>query len=518
MPDCFDIRMVGIVRISNRHRFEVRSIADAPQEVFVTDFFRVQLGVVSRAEGHSAAKRAAYQSCGAIVAHDGERFDFSRKAAEHVATIILTPQGAPDWARSPESLWQRVAAAENRIDAQEARIVDFSMPRAVPADLWEGCVRHVYQPFIDMGMTMQIDIHDSPASDGYRNINVHGLATLRKIDGDGFAIRKNRAWNDAFRERSGRAVREQFAERLTSFCQTHGIDYRGDARPNSERDRPAPEPELPKWNFETWKRQGEMTEALAALQEHRKRRREWEAAQAEEIEAALDLARIEARIRQRRQRSLAPAGAAGTRADKPDRRAAVLRAWHGAQGWIDADTVAAVRRTRFDEARSCLWIDLKDGSTLLDRGDSIHLRGRLTWTAAMETAAAAERHGWIQVTVSGDKAYRDAVTLAAMLRGITVTNHKLSPKARAALNRLLSERAIEEKRQPKSEPSRNSGDHLETPFRSLSSHEIHRRIARHNFEEQPSVTEKEVSDGRTSIVYAPRSPILRKKKLNHAIV
>src|SRR5690606_38811012 len=214
---------------------------------------------------------------------------------EHVQTIMLMPQGAPDWAQRPESLWQRVSAAERRVDAQEARIVDFSMPRAVPAKVWGYCVRHVYQPYSDMGMVRQIDTHDSPASDGGRNTNVHALATLREIDGDGFAVKKNRAWNDAFRERNGRVIRQQFAERLTSFCQRFGIDYQGDARPNSARDRPAPEPNLPRWNFEAWKREGEMPEALAALQDHHKRRREWDAAQAEAIEAALDVAKIETR-------------------------------------------------------------------------------------------------------------------------------------------------------------------------------------------------------------------------------
>lgn len=152
------------------------------------------------------------------------------------------------------------------------------MPRAVPAELWGACVRHVYKPFVDMGMAMQIDIHDSPASDGGRNINVHGLATLREFDGDGFASRKNRAWNDRFRERNGRVVRELFAERLTSFCHQHGIDYQGNARPNAERNLPDPEPELPRWNFEYAERTGEMPEALAALYDHRRRRREWEAA------------------------------------------------------------------------------------------------------------------------------------------------------------------------------------------------------------------------------------------------
>lgn len=465
----------------------------------MTDFFRVQLGIVSRSEGHSAAKRSAYQSCGVVVAHDGERFDFGRKAAEHVRTIMLAPQGTPEWTREPESLWQRAASAEKRLDAQEARIVDFSMPRTVPAELWESCVRHVYDPFVAMGMAMQIDIHDSLASDGGRNTNIHGLATLREIEGDGFATRKNRGWNDAFRERNGRVIREQFAERLTSFCQAHGIDYQGDARSNSKRDRPAPEPELPRWNFEAWKREGDMPEALVALQGHRARRREWEVAQAETIKAALDLARIESRIRERRQRRLAPAKSADAQADKPDRRAAILRAWHGAQDWIAADVVQAIRSTRFDEARACLWIDLSDGSTLIDRGNSIALRGRLTWTAAMETAAAAARHGWTEVTVSGDQAYKDAVTVAAMLRGIAVINHQLSPKARVQFERLLAGRAAEAERQQKPESRRKSGSLDEGQHHFVASHELHQRITKRRSMDVPSDGEVPVPD------YKPRS-------------
>jgi hypothetical protein len=466
----------------------------------MADFFRIQLGIVSRAEGHCAAKRSAYQSCGIVTAHDGERFDFSRKAAEHVATFMLAPPEAPDWVRSPESLWQRAAAAEKRVDAQEARIIDFSMPRAVPAGLWEACIRHVYGPFLRRGMVLQIDVHDTPASDSGRNVNVHGLATLRELDGDGFAAHKNRQWNDHFRERNGRAVREAFAERLTAFCCEHGIEYIGDARPNSQRNLPEPEPELPRWNFEHLQRTGEMTEALDALHNHRKQRRQWEAAQADEIEAALNLAKIEASIRERRKRRLAPAGAASVRTGKPDRRAAVLRAWHGARGWIDADAVAAIRSTRFDAARSCLWIDLKDGSTLVDHGDSVALRGRLTWQAAWETAAAAERHGWESVEVHGDQAYKDAVAVACMLRNIDVTNHVLSPKAQAAYDRLRADQDT---------PS-ISTRHLE----ARSSLDIHLELTKRRFVEEPPPLDGSPVTEEAPPVYKPRFSPPKKRKSN----
>src|SRR5690606_21045411 len=121
---------------------------------------------------------------------------------------------------------------------------------------------------------------------------------------------------------------------------------------NAERDLPDPEPELPRWNFEALERTGDMPEALAALMEHRKRRRQWEAAQTEEIEAVLDLQKLETRVRERQQRHLTPAAPAQARSSRRDRRAAILRAWHEG-GWIDAEAVAAIASTRFDAKRSC---------------------------------------------------------------------------------------------------------------------------------------------------------------------
>lgn len=441
----------------------------------MSDFFRVQLGVVSRSEGHSAAKRSAYQSCGRIVDHEGTVFNFRRKASEHVRTIMLAPDRAPDWSRDPATLWQRVAQAEKRIDAQEARIVDFSMPRAIPPRLWDDCIRHVYASYVRMGMVLQIDIHDTLASDGGRNTNVHGLATLRVIEGDGFASRKNRSWNDAFRERSGRAVREAFATRLTEFCRTHGIDYAGDARSNVERDLPDPEPALPKWNFEAAKRGDDITEALATLQEHRRQRRLWERAKAEQDAAEQDLGKLEAELRRRGIRRVVPAAPSRRPKTDRDRRAAVLRAWHGG-GWIDVDAVSAIASTRFDEQRGCLWIDLKDGATLIDRGDLIALRGEITWQAALETAAAAERHGWTEIHVHGDQAYKDAVAIAAMLRGIPVPNHALSPEAQPRYVALVAEREAEAVGRRVGESPEHPPAGYAASLRRQSSRDLHVRL------------------------------------------
>ncbi|MCB5173922.1 MobA/MobL family protein [Microvirga lenta] len=470
----------------------------------MTGFFRVQLGVVSRSEGHSAVKRSAYQSCGRLVDHEGHRFDYSRKRAEHAMTVMLCPDSTPEWARDPGEVWRRAAAMEKRVDAQEARIIDLSMPRQVPRSLWEACIRHVYEPFSERGMILQIDVHDSPASDGGRNVNVHGLATLRRIEGDGFAKRKERTWNDWLRERDGRIVREMMAERLTTFCRSYGIDYAADARSNAERNRPAPEPELPRWNWEAMKRTGTPTEALAALQHHRHLRKEWEAAKAELDATNTEITVIERSLRSRRGPRINPARAAEKAEARRDRRAAVLRAWHGG-AWIEAAAVAEIARARYDEHRGRLWLDLQDGSSLIDTGDAIYLRGPITAAAAMETAAAAERHGWREVEVWGDRAYRDEVTIACLLRGITVTNHHLSPKAQARLDRLVAEKEATSTEKPEGQWAPSAPP--------ASSTEVYRRLREKRREQldanQPETTGSDVAD--SSPAYRPRSARVREQ-------
>jgi hypothetical protein len=221
--------------------------------------------------------------------------------------------------------------------------------------------------------------------------------------------------------------------------------------------------------------------------DHRKRRRQWEAAQAGAVEAALELTKLEAHIRRRRQRRLVPVlPANGRPSAKRDRRAAILRAWYRG-GWIDAATIPNITSVRYDEKRDLLWIDLRDGATLIDRGDEISTQGRLTWNAALETAAAAERHGWDSVQVHGDQAYKDAVTVACMLRGVEVRNHAPSPKARAVFERLAAEQA---KRSSSPDGAGGASDHQRgqrsgsfaaSRAARPSSREIHRKITKPRF-------------------------------------
>jgi hypothetical protein len=181
-------------------------------------------------------------------------------------------------------------------------------------------------------------------------------------------------------------------------------------------------------------------------------------------------------------------------------------------------TIPNIASVRYDEKRDLLWIDLRDGATLIDRGDEISAQGRLTWNAALETAAAAERHGWKSVQVFGDQAYKDAVTVACMLRGVEVRNHAPSPKARAVFERLAEEQA---KRSASPNGTGSASDHLRgrrsgscaaSRAARPSSREIHRKITKPRFVESrplndlPSVEE-------SVRAYRPRFALSEKTKL-----
>lgn len=164
---------------------------------------------------------------------------------------------------------------------------------------------------------------------------------------------------------------------------------------------------------------------------------------------------------------------------------------------------------RFDDKRDVLWINLADGTALIDRGDAISLKGPVTWTAALETAAAAERHGWQSVQIQGDQAYKDAVAVACMLRGIEVTNHNLSPKAQAAFDRLMekqpkrSEKPNEFRISPAASPETASKPAYKAAEQALSSRDIHLALSKRISVPAPPSVEPADAEG-----YAP---VLRPK-------
>lgn len=108
-------------------------------------------------------------------------------------------------------------------------------------------------------------------------------------------------------------------------------------------------------------------------------------------------------------------------------------------------------------------------------------------------------------------AYKDTVSVAAMLRGLKVLNHELSPKAQAQLDRLMAERIASAEERDKSEPSQKRKSGHASRFRSLSSRKIHQKITKRIFTpDESEMSERE--DGIPAPVLKPKFRAPRSKK------
>jgi ATP-dependent exoDNAse (exonuclease V) alpha subunit len=170
--------------------------------------YHLRLKVISRALGRAARPGGATRRSvvAAAAYRSGERlydsglekwFEFDKPDVIH--TEILAPAKAPRWTFDRQTLWNRVDAAEKRVDAQLAREVEITLPRELNMDQQIELVRNfVRDQFVSRGMVADIGIHRPDASDGQEQPHAHVLLTLRPLDGSsptGFGA-KERDWNE----------------------------------------------------------------------------------------------------------------------------------------------------------------------------------------------------------------------------------------------------------------------------------------------------------------------------------
>ena len=260
----------------------------------MSDFLGFRLGIVQRSRRQRAIVRSAYQRGGAARLSDGSVVDYSDRN-DHVAHFMLAPEGTPAWATDCEQLWMRATAAEKRADAQEARTIEISFPRALVREDWIELARRLGRLLIRHGMVVQIDIHCPVACDGLPNPHAHVMATMREIDNNGFDRLKARHWNKLFHGQA-RALRRDWARILNEHCRQRGIDYHADHRSNAERGLPPAELRLHRWNIQHYKRTGQKTAALEKRDRERAAKAEIARleAECEKIESEFDLARADA--------------------------------------------------------------------------------------------------------------------------------------------------------------------------------------------------------------------------------
>ncbi|WP_374762664.1 MobA/MobL family protein [Bradyrhizobium centrosematis] len=152
---------------------------------------------------------------------NGSIVDYSDRA-DHVAHRVLAPDGAPDWATDWKELWRRAADAEKRANAQEARTIEISFPRALVREDWIKLATRLGRLLVEHGMVVQIDIHCPIACDGLPNPHAHFMMTMREIDETGFARLKARHWKKLF-HRQASALRRDWARCSTSTASSGGL-------------------------------------------------------------------------------------------------------------------------------------------------------------------------------------------------------------------------------------------------------------------------------------------------------
>jgi MobA/MobL family len=173
--------------------------------------YRLEAKIFSREKrGRSVVAAAAYRSGTKI---RDERYDkihdYSRRSKGVIESVILRPEGSPEWTAKPDTLWNTVERGEKRVDAQLAR--EFIL--AVPPELndkeqFQLACGWAQKELVNRGMIAEVSLHHSKSGN---NPHVHILCTMRKLAGEKFNSKKSTEWDHVgvlmeWRESWGKSV------------------------------------------------------------------------------------------------------------------------------------------------------------------------------------------------------------------------------------------------------------------------------------------------------------------------
>ena len=157
-----------------------------------------RLNVITRSAGRSAVGASAYRSASAVACaayRAGDRVQDDRYDKTHDYTNkhnvmhaqIITPDGAPEWMKDRQQLWNAVEAGEKRKDARLAKEVVLVLPRNLTFEQHKAVVEEfVHDNITKHGLIADYAIHNPDASDGGKNPHAHIMFTLRPVEGNGF--------------------------------------------------------------------------------------------------------------------------------------------------------------------------------------------------------------------------------------------------------------------------------------------------------------------------------------------
>jgi len=192
---------------------------------------------VSFGKGQSAVHTAAYNAREELRDERNGRNtrDYNGKG-ELLFSGIFAPKGAPEWVQDREQLWNRAEAAERQKNGQPARNIEFAFPEKLNQQQREWLLKDfLREQFVRKGMIADANIHAPHPGRDERNFHAHVLVTMRELDGDGFAKRKNREWN---RRETLEGWRERWAEMGARALERAGYQIEADRWQHGHRTLP----------------------------------------------------------------------------------------------------------------------------------------------------------------------------------------------------------------------------------------------------------------------------------------
>ncbi len=215
-------------------------------------FYRLSARVLSRSQGHTAVGYAAYLSSEKL---RDDRYGVTRnfnKPSQKVriaGSEIIAPDDAPSWVYDREKLFNHIEAAEKRKDSQLCREVQLSLPKELTHQQKKEAVRRfVREQYVSKGMVADISYHNFKGESrgkGEDNPHAHVLLTMRRIDGDGFAPKKEKSWQPDFGKKGKyvhtkgdalTAEREAWERQLNHSLADAGRSERVDCRSLKDRN------------------------------------------------------------------------------------------------------------------------------------------------------------------------------------------------------------------------------------------------------------------------------------------
>jgi len=159
--------------------------------------FHLTHSFVRRSNGSSSIATAAYNSGQKLEDNQGSsaHSDYTRKGGVLYDEICL-PAGSPSWADNRGELWRRLEAREDRSTRPKQAVLAHNFNIALPHELTlEQNIflarDFVREQFTRKGYAVDWAIHGADPRGDSRNIHLHILVPLRKIEGESFGKKQH---------------------------------------------------------------------------------------------------------------------------------------------------------------------------------------------------------------------------------------------------------------------------------------------------------------------------------------